>query len=232
MRYKRMFLCGLLVLLSLSGVFVAAASQCDWDPVTEVCNGACEPGEPDCDRWYGCGCSICEPWQEGYSLELVMTRDGGSGPPLSVGSAYSGSLAQSTGGTIQNRREWGTAIDAVPAVSDLQLTAEVRQGGNSVTRRLVITSLYARIPTFVHSRTSPDSTGDNVFALFGGLPSVLTLNTQTGAVTGTLYTTMTNAFYGANDRIGIEMDVTGTFDFNAMRLTLDLGGTGMLKTAT
>jgi hypothetical protein len=186
----------------------------------------------DCDNFWGCKCTLCGPnihpvlGLEAMTMSLNLNRTGGSGSFYTVNSQYSAVLHSAQTASIQNYDDWGSAIDSGIAPSEVGVTLVVQSHPDPTKRTMAVSSLYARIPSFVHSHSSPDATGNNELNLYSGGPqnSSLVVDMSTGALSGVIYATLVNSHYDAASPILAELHVTGQLNPSGMSMSVSVLG--------
>lgn len=217
--------------VTLTPKVIAGCERIIYENYVECRTIACDNGG-DCDHWWGCKCTVCGPnvypdlSLEPLTMSLSLSRTGGSGSFYTLNSQYSAVLQSVQSASIRNYDEWGSAIDSGIAPSEVGITLVVQSHPDPTKRILTVGSLYAKIPSFVHSHSAPSATGDNEFNLYSGgaQNSSLVVDTSTGTLSGVIYTTVVNNHYGAASPMLAELHIVGQVNPSGMNMSVSVLG--------
>lgn len=134
-------------------------------------------------------------------------------------------LSQADSFDIQNSNTWGTARDTGISPTSLGATVYILSHSDPGKRTLKVETFALTIPSFVHSASAPNSTGENYFYRRPGFSTTATLDINTGSFNDMiLYAFLENDYYTSNDPALVRFELSGVFDPAAQSLSLDVDG--------
>lgn len=159
---------------------------------------------------------------------LTLTRTGlGSGSGFwAIEAQYAGTLTSIDSFKFVNDGEWGNGTkDTAPSIDTAGVQfVLLEHPEDPALRRIELTAFTATIPAFVHSATSPDSTGDNILTLDPDYLRYGTVDTVTGEFSIRVHALLQNTHYTAEDTIATVLNIDGTIDESSGTALMTIGG--------